>query len=247
MSERNNDDVARALEALSAGEHQEDPAHDSHPPAPAPPPPAQPRPAARAAAAVRATAPTAAKPQPSRTAPAASAGTPSSSQSVASPRASSPAPRPPAPAAARPAGPASRPTTPQTFTRPAAPAASPAAPSTESAAVDDDAVIVPAPDASVFLHKPHYASKAKPKPFGQSIQFRQTLIPVLLTAGFIMITLGVLHFVWSGENNPLSDLPGWLLAVLFLFGAMLWGLAAANMLSVKSAIEAQQRQRKPAN
>ena len=107
--------------------------------------------------------------------------------------------------------------------------------------MDDDAVIVPAPDASVFLHKPDYAAKNKKVAFGQSIRFRQTLIPILLTSGFIMVVLGALHFLWSGENNPLGGLPVWLLAVLFLFGLVLWGAAVANMLSVKHAIDAQRR------
>jgi hypothetical protein len=107
--------------------------------------------------------------------------------------------------------------------------------------VDDDAVIVPAPDASVFYHKPDYASKNKKPAFGQSIRFRQTLIPILLTSGFIMVVLGALHFLWSGENNPMGGLPIWLLAVLFLFGLLLWAAAAANMLSVKNALVAQRR------
>ena len=72
-------------------------------------------------------------------------------------------------------------------------------------------MIVPAPDASVFFHKPDYASKPKRQAFGQSIGFRQTLIPILLTGGFIMVVLGLLHFLWSGEGNPLAELPMWLL------------------------------------
>lgn len=99
----------------------------------------------------------------------------------------------------------------------------------------------------MFLHKPQYASKPQRQAFGHSVHFRQTLIPILLTAGFIMVGLGVLHFVWNSENNPLTDLPGWLLAVLFAFGALLWVLAIANMLSVKSALEARRAARKTAN
>lgn len=142
----------------------------------------------------------------------------------------------------RPAAPAARPATPT-----AAPVTQPVPAPSESQIVDDDAVIVPAPDASVFLHKPQYAPKTKRQPFGQSIHFRQTLIPILLTAGFIMVSLGALHFIWTGENNPLTDLPGWLLGVLLGFGALLWVLAIANMLSVKSALDAQQAARKSTN
>lgn len=122
--------------------------------------------------------------------------------------------------------------------RSASPPAQSAASSEETAAADDDAVIVPAPDASVFYHKPQYEPKVKRQAFGQTINFKRTLIPILLTSGLIMVALGALHFIWSGENNPLVDLPGWLLGVLFVFGFALWALAVANMLSVKSAIDA---------
>lgn len=258
MTDRNNDDVARALEALSAGEHQEEPEHDStahlHAPEPvrstprptkgagpgaprgsqqpplarpvsaAPPRPATPRPAAPAA--------------PKTAQPAAAA--PKPVARPAAPAAARPAPpRPAAPPANVAANPVVRPAAPS---RPAAPpvAATEPAPAPDSAIVDDDAVIVPAPDASVFFHKPTSTTKARKPAFGQSVNFRQTLIPILLTGGFIMVVLGLLHFLWTGENNPLADLPGWLLTVVFLFGLVLWALAAANMLSVKSAL-AQQR------
>jgi RsiW-degrading membrane proteinase PrsW (M82 family) len=104
---------------------------------------------------------------------------------------------------------------------------------------DDDAVIVPAPDASVFFHKPDYAAKQKLNPFGQNLRFRQTFIPILLTAGFIMIGLAALHFLWHSENNPMGGLPVWLLVILFVFGAAMWGLATINMLAVKQQLDAQ--------
>lgn len=128
--------------------------------------------------------------------------------------------------------------------RPAAPTGpAPAAAGADAHTVeDDDAVIVPAPDASVFLHKPDYAGK-KPKgpAFGQSARFRQTFIPILLTGGLIMIGLGALHFLWQAENNPTNGLPVWLVGALFLLGAALWGLAVANMLSVKHILDAQRK------
>jgi hypothetical protein len=109
---------------------------------------------------------------------------------------------------------------------------------------DDDAVIVPAPDESVFLHKPDYASnKPKPVPFGQSLGARQTFIPILLTGGFIMAAMGVLHFVWHAENNPMGGLPVWLVALLFFLGLVLWGTAFANMMAVKHIVEAQRKAR----
>jgi hypothetical protein len=126
---------------------------------------------------------------------------------------------------------------------PAAPVASNDATDDGQVVYDDDAVIVPAPDASVFLQKPDYAAK-KPKavPFGQSIGARRTFIPILLTGGFIMVALGVLHFVWLADNNPTGGLPVWLVALLFLFGLILWGVAFANMMTVKHLLDAQRRQ-----
>jgi hypothetical protein len=102
-------------------------------------------------------------------------------------------------------------------------------------------VIVPAPDASVFYHKPEYASATtRPPAFGQSIGFRRTTIPILLTAGLIVIGLGVMHFASSSENNPMGGLPIWLTALLFLLGLILWGLAVANMMTVKHLMQAQE-------
>jgi hypothetical protein len=106
---------------------------------------------------------------------------------------------------------------------------------------DDDAVIVPAPDASVFFHQPEYATKPKHPAFGQSMGFRQTFIPILLTAGFIMVAFGALHFLWNSEDNPMGGLPIWLVVVLLIFGLVMWGLAVANMLAVKQILDAQKK------
>ena len=100
-------------------------------------------------------------------------------------------------------------------------------------------MIVPAPDASVFFHKPDYAAKQHAHAFGQSLRFRQTIIPILLTAGLIMIGLATLHFAWRSENNPMGGLPVWLLVLLFVFGAAMWVLAVTNMLVVKQQLDAQ--------
>lgn len=258
MTDRNNDDVARALEALSSGEHQEPTDHDAadhiESPAAAPVRPAQrpksssaasasPKPTQQSSSANRNSTSRPAAPQPSRpAAPASAAPTPKpAARPVAPAPAGKATPRPAAPSAS----PIARPAAPTAGQRPAAPtqraASQQAVPQAEPQIVDDDAVIVPAPDASVFFHKPDYAAKPKRQAFGQSIRFRQTFIPILLTGGFIMIVLALLHFAWTGESNPLSELPTWLLAVLVLFGLILWALAAANMMSVKSALAAQRK------
>jgi hypothetical protein len=109
----------------------------------------------------------------------------------------------------------------------------------------DDEVIVPAPDASVFYHRPDYAT---PRPagasFGQSLKFRQTFIPVLLTGGLILIALGAMHFAMSGQDNPIAGMAVWLAALLLVFGLGLWGLAGANMMVVKHIIESQRKTRR---
>ena len=121
--------------------------------------------------------------------------------------------------------------------RPTAPVAPQPAPSPQ-ATDDDDAVIVPAPDASVFFHKPEYATKPKQAPVGSSLKFRRTIIPIALTGGFIMAALGAIHFLWSGENNPMGGLPIWLVSIMFAFALLLWTVAGANMMTVKQMLEA---------
>ena len=145
----------------------------------------------------------------------------------------------PAPATARPAAPSARPAAPTaSIVQPPAPVVQPTYQEPAASTIDDDdQVIVPAPDASVFFHKPDYAPKQKGVAFGQSISFRQTLIPILLTGGLIMIGLGSLRFIWQSENNPLGGLPIVLVIILFVFGAILWGLAAANMIVVKQILD----------
>ena len=100
-------------------------------------------------------------------------------------------------------------------------------------------MIVPAPDASVFFHKPEYATKAKRVPTGASLKFRRTVIPILLTGGLIMAVLGIVHFAWTGENNPMGGLPVWLVGVLFAFALLLWVLAGANMMAVKQMMQSE--------
>jgi hypothetical protein len=49
----------------------------------------------------------------------------------------------------------------------------------------------------------------------------------------------LLHFLWKSENSPVGGLPIWLVAVLFLFGLILWGLTVMNMLVVKQLLDSQ--------
>ncbi len=70
----------------------------------------------------------------------------------------------------------------------------------------------------------------------QTIEFRRTAIPILLTCGLLTIAFGALKYI-SGPDSPVADLPGWLPIALFITGAVLLGLAIANMLSVKQHLD----------
>ena len=95
---------------------------------------------------------------------------------------------------------------------------------------------------SVFLHKRHAAAEpSKARAFGQGLTFRRTFIPILLTGGLICLVLGALHFAWNSSDNPLGGLPGWLVALLFVFALLLWGLAGMNMAVVRHMMEAQRQ------
>lgn len=111
--------------------------------------------------------------------------------------------------------------------------------SLETGVDDDDAVIVPAPDPRVFHHKSTPAGYSQRLGgFGRSLTFRRTFIPILLTGGLICLALATIHFItWGSGDNPLRGLPGWLVGLLFLFAAVLWGLAVINMMVVKHMLE----------
>ena len=242
MPNPNNDDVAKALERLAAGQAYEShaPSDDvSHVTRPAASAPQTPPPAARAVVPTRPLGPKAV-PQPKPVAGRPASGTPAASRPLQPPgSAAPPAPRPPgasdspAPSAARPA--AARAAT-LTTARPAAPFVAEQPQSIQSEVIeDDDRVIVPAPSAEVFTHRGSGAAARTSS--RKSLSLRRTFIPILLTAGFILFTLGVLRFLWQG-NNPLLGLQPWLVALMFVFALALWGLAALNMLAVKHQIEA---------
>jgi len=134
--------------------------------------------------------------------------------------------RPAVPRSVRPTQPSSsassRPATPQ-LARPATPHAQPPA--------DDDAVIVPPPPLSAFLH---YRSGRTAGRLGLTL--RRTFIPVLLTCGVILFVLGALPRCLP-VDNPLSQMPHWLSFILWGAGAFVLAMAAVNMLAVKHLLQ----------
>ncbi len=106
---------------------------------------------------------------------------------------------------------------------------------------DDDAVIVPAPDASVFIprKKPTTTAEARAQVARQKqLDFRRTVIPVLLTTGALSIAFGVLPLC-LGPDSVAGALPRWVTPVLAGTGAVLLALAGVNMASVRSMLLAQ--------
>jgi hypothetical protein len=107
--------------------------------------------------------------------------------------------------------------------------------------VDDDAVIVPAPDQSVF------APRAAPRPpvyrhMVQTLAFKRTIIPILLTLGVLCPVLGLLGFLVP-STSPLSVLRGgWFSVPFVLIGLMNLAFAIVTMLQVKHELERQQRE-----
>jgi hypothetical protein len=104
---------------------------------------------------------------------------------------------------------------------------------------DDDQMNIPAPDAAVFAPKPKSAAeiKAHRTAVYQSVEFRRTMIPILLTTGVLLLVFASMKFV-LGADSPLSDLPMWLPVMLILTSLALLATAVLNMLSVKSSLAA---------
>jgi hypothetical protein len=218
MSESNHSDLADALSRLASGDVA--PSEREHEPPVPPPAPPTPRVAKVTFRPITPVAPTVARPaSPARPV----------IPSIATPH---PAARP-----QRPAVPTVRPLAPPspagpTLTEPALPVDDPAV------VDDDDAVIVPAPDASVFIprKKPATSAEARARVARKKqLEFRQTLIPILLTTGVLAIAFGVAPFA-LGPDSIAAHLPRWVTPTLIAIGAVQLALAGANMASVRSML-----------
>jgi hypothetical protein len=75
-------------------------------------------------------------------------------------------------------------------------------------------------------------------PYFKKLGFRQTAIPVLLTAGVMMLATAVVQRV-ADEESPLARMPGWSGIVLVVVGLVLIALGVLNMLAVKSELAAK--------
>ena len=69
---------------------------------------------------------------------------------------------------------------------------------------------------------------------------RRTLIPILLTGGFLLFALALARFAWNSIDNPMLDLPRGILIAMVSLGVVCWLLAAANMFAVRRALQKSQ-------
>jgi hypothetical protein len=66
------------------------------------------------------------------------------------------------------------------------------------------------------------------------MEFRRTIIPILLTCALLTLAFSSLKFA-TGPDSIFSDLPMWLPVTLMAAGVILLFLAVLNMLAVKHA------------
>lgn len=92
---------------------------------------------------------------------------------------------------------------------------------------DDDVVVAPAPAPDVFIPK-----KPTIAVHGPSLEFRRTLIPILLTFGVALPATGIWWFT-LGPESPIKVLGLFFPITLMVLGAMLLLLAIVNMAQVK--------------
>jgi hypothetical protein len=83
--------------------------------------------------------------------------------------------------------------------------------------------------------RPAPAARPRKTPVFKTLGFRRTVIPVLLTTGFMMLAMFVARWVVDDEA-PLALLPSWTGILLLLTGLVLVALAAANMMLVRAEL-----------
>ncbi len=108
----------------------------------------------------------------------------------------------------------------------------------EIVTTDDDAVMVPAPSMETLGHvhtKPATTHRAH-LPTIKSVEARRTVIPVLLTCGLLLFIAATMRLVTS-PDTPLRSLPPWMSWAGYALGMLLWGVALINMFSVRKQLQ----------
>jgi hypothetical protein len=96
---------------------------------------------------------------------------------------------------------------------------------------DDDVVVAPAPEPEAFI-----ARKPASHIHGPSLEFRRTLIPILLTFGVALPATGIWWFTLDSER-PLKVLGLFFPITMMVLGAILLLLAFLNMAQVKRLMQ----------
>ena len=102
---------------------------------------------------------------------------------------------------------------------------------------DDDAMLAPAPDREFLAaHTLSYKAPTVRAPQGPGV--KQTMVPILLTSGALLIVFGLLKFL-LGPDSPYSGLPGWVVGMVLAMGALLVGLGIFTAFQVKEQLARQ--------
>ncbi|HEY7087512.1 MAG TPA: hypothetical protein VH518_05440 [Tepidisphaeraceae bacterium] len=104
---------------------------------------------------------------------------------------------------------------------------------------DDDIVIVPAPTPDVFLPRQRPAPPPRASLLA-SMRLRRTLIPILLTSGVMLPTLGILWFM-TDEESPFRRVGMGVPVTLIVVGAVLLLLGLVNAFQVKHQLQHMQQ------
>ena len=99
------------------------------------------------------------------------------------------------------------------------------------AGIDDDSVIMPAPSVEYLAHHPHAPTppgRSASAAAARSARFRQTLVPVLLTTGLLLLVTTALKYTVN-PDAPLAAMPTWTAILLAVAGLALLVVAGLNI------------------
>ena len=102
-------------------------------------------------------------------------------------------------------------------------------------AEENDSVIMPAQSVDYLAHHPHapaQPNRSAAAGLTRSVRFRQTIIPVLLTTGVLLLMTTVLKYTVN-PDAPLAAMPGWTATLLAAAGAALLAVAALNIVQMR--------------
>jgi hypothetical protein len=106
---------------------------------------------------------------------------------------------------------------------------------------DDDSVSVPPPPMEYLGHShPHHpghgGGSAAVVPRYQNLDYRRTLIPILLTTGLCLVVMGFTKWLCA-PDTLLGAQPIWMTIACFTFGALSFALGLLNMIQVKAVMD----------